>query len=144
MVGRPSGRSGARPCIGAAPLVLPLLASAKACCYSGAHDGGSERGGGGQHRRGGGEGGATARAAGRPSTTTPQPPLPPPPLSTARPGPAPRALTTTAATPVDVAQVAGIAAEIGGVAGVMCAITLVGLAIGFVLLRVESAVEGGE
>lgn len=55
----------------------------------------------------------------------------------------PRAATVAAASPVEVAQLAGMASEIGGVAGVMCAITLVGLAVGFVLLRVESAVEEG-
>lgn len=45
---------------------------------------------------------------------------------------------------VEVAQVAGEAGYIGGVAGVMFGITLVGLALGFVLLRVESLAEEGK
>ena len=45
---------------------------------------------------------------------------------------------------VEVAQVAGEASYIGGVAGVMFGITLVGLALGFVLLRVESLAEEGK
>eukprot|EP00204_Picochlorum_oklahomense_P003237 CAMPEP_0118797644 /NCGR_PEP_ID=MMETSP1161-20130426/160_1 /TAXON_ID=249345 /ORGANISM="Picochlorum oklahomensis, Strain CCMP2329" /LENGTH=99 /DNA_ID=CAMNT_0006724851 /DNA_START=67 /DNA_END=366 /DNA_ORIENTATION=+ len=44
----------------------------------------------------------------------------------------------------EVAQVAGEAGYIGGVAGVMFGITLVGLAIGFVLLRIESLAEEGK
>jgi hypothetical protein len=45
---------------------------------------------------------------------------------------------------IEVAQVAGEAGYIGGVAGVMFGITLVGLALGFVLLRVESLAEEGK
>lgn len=45
---------------------------------------------------------------------------------------------------MEVAQVAGEAGYIGGVAGVMFGITLVGLALGFVLLRVESLAEEGK
>ncbi len=44
----------------------------------------------------------------------------------------------------EIAQVAGEAGYIGGVAGVMFGITLVGLAIGFVLLRIESLAEEGK
>jgi len=45
---------------------------------------------------------------------------------------------------IELAQVAGEAAYIGGVAGVMFGVTLVGLALGFVLLRVESLAEEGK
>lgn len=44
----------------------------------------------------------------------------------------------------EVAQVAGEAGFIFGTSTVMFGITLVGLAVGFVLLRVESLVEDGE
>lgn len=49
--------------------------------------------------------------------------------------PAARQLTTRA-MPVEVAQVAGEAGFIAGTAATMFGITLVGLALGFVLLRV--------
>ncbi|KIZ05084.1 Cytochrome b6-f complex subunit 7, chloroplastic [Monoraphidium neglectum] len=58
--------------------------------------------------------------------------------------PASRAATVTKALPMEVAMVAGEGAFIGGVALTMTAITLVGLAIGFVLLRVESLAEEGK
>ncbi|KAI8474366.1 MAG: hypothetical protein J3K34DRAFT_408287 [Monoraphidium minutum] len=62
--------------------------------------------------------------------------------------PAARGATVAKALPIDslpmeVAMVSGEAGFIAGVAAVMCAITLVGLAIGFVLLRVESLAEDG-
>eukprot|EP01024_Parvocaulis_polyphysoides_P037018 TRINITY_DN328_c0_g2_i1.p3 TRINITY_DN328_c0_g2~~TRINITY_DN328_c0_g2_i1.p3 ORF type:complete len:137 (+),score=23.63 TRINITY_DN328_c0_g2_i1:59-469(+) len=44
----------------------------------------------------------------------------------------------------EVAQLAGEAGMIAGTAAVMFAITLVGLALGFVLLRVEALVEEGK
>ena len=44
----------------------------------------------------------------------------------------------------EVAKVAGEAGFIFGTSTVMFGITLVGLAVGFVLLRVESLVEDGE
>eukprot|EP01025_Chloroclados_australasicus_P026673 TRINITY_DN2648_c0_g1_i10.p4 TRINITY_DN2648_c0_g1~~TRINITY_DN2648_c0_g1_i10.p4 ORF type:complete len:107 (+),score=9.35 TRINITY_DN2648_c0_g1_i10:124-444(+) len=50
----------------------------------------------------------------------------------------------TQATPVEFVQVANEAAFIGGVAGTMISMTLIGLALGFVLLRVESLVEEGK
>ncbi|KAK9823901.1 hypothetical protein WJX72_006252 [[Myrmecia] bisecta] len=49
-----------------------------------------------------------------------------------------------AVSAMEVAQIAGEAGYIGGTAAVMFAMTLVGLAVGFVLLRVESLVEEGE
>jgi len=52
--------------------------------------------------------------------------------------------TTQAVGAVEVAQIAGEAGYIGGVAGVMFGITLVGLAFGFILLRVESLAEEGK
>merc|ERR1712137_267201 len=52
-----------------------------------------------------------------------------------------RSAVQTKASAVEVAQVAGEVAEIAGTAGVMFVTTLVGLAVGFVLLRVESLVE---
>ena len=48
------------------------------------------------------------------------------------------------AVPVEVAQVAGEAGFIAGTSAVMFGITLVGLAFGFILLRVESLVEDGK
>lgn len=45
---------------------------------------------------------------------------------------------------VEIAQVADEASFIAGTAFTMMAITLVGLAVGFVLLRVESLVEEGK
>jgi phage-related baseplate assembly protein len=51
---------------------------------------------------------------------------------------------TTTASALPVAEVAAIGPEIASVAVTCFAITLVGLAVGFVLLRVESAVEGEE
>jgi ribosomal 50S subunit-recycling heat shock protein len=46
------------------------------------------------------------------------------------------------ASMVEVAQIANQGAEIASIATTCFAITLVGLAIGFVLLRVESSVNG--
>ena len=54
-----------------------------------------------------------------------------------------RGMTTTASA-LPIAEVAAVGPEIAEVAVTCFAITLVGLAIGFVLLRVESAVEGEE
>ncbi|KAL4542035.1 hypothetical protein Ndes2526B_g06521 [Nannochloris sp. 'desiccata'] len=54
------------------------------------------------------------------------------------------ATTVQAFSGVEVAQIAGEAGFIGGVAGVMVGITLVGLAFGFILLRVESLAEEGK
>ena len=54
-----------------------------------------------------------------------------------------RAMTTTASA-LPVAEGAAMVPEIASVAVTCFAITLVGLAVGFVLLRVESAVEGEE
>ena len=54
-----------------------------------------------------------------------------------------RAMTTTASA-LPLAEIASVGPEIAEVAVTCFAITLVGLAIGFVLLRVESAVEGEE
>lgn len=54
-----------------------------------------------------------------------------------------RAMTTTASA-LPLAEIAAVGPEIAEVAVTCFAITLVGLAIGFVLLRVESAVEGEE
>ena len=54
-----------------------------------------------------------------------------------------RAMTTTASA-LPVAEVAAMGPEIASVAVTCFAITLVGLAVCFVLLRVESAVEGEE
>lgn len=48
------------------------------------------------------------------------------------------------ALPMEVAMLADEGAFIGGVALTMTAITLLGLAIGFVLLRVEGLVEEGK
>jgi hypothetical protein len=45
---------------------------------------------------------------------------------------------------MEIAQLADEGGFIAGVAGTMWAMTLVGLAIGFVLLRVEAAVESGD
>ncbi|EFN58751.1 hypothetical protein CHLNCDRAFT_15398, partial [Chlorella variabilis] len=45
---------------------------------------------------------------------------------------------------MEVAQLAGEAGFIFGVSGVMVGITLIGLAFGFVLLRVESLAEEGK
>eukprot|EP00197_Chlamydomonas_leiostraca_P006279 CAMPEP_0202863450 /NCGR_PEP_ID=MMETSP1391-20130828/4082_1 /ASSEMBLY_ACC=CAM_ASM_000867 /TAXON_ID=1034604 /ORGANISM="Chlamydomonas leiostraca, Strain SAG 11-49" /LENGTH=104 /DNA_ID=CAMNT_0049543091 /DNA_START=62 /DNA_END=376 /DNA_ORIENTATION=+ len=45
---------------------------------------------------------------------------------------------------MEVAQIAGEAGFIAGTAFTMCAITLVGLAFGFILLRVESLAEEGK
>ena len=46
--------------------------------------------------------------------------------------------------PAEIAQVAALGPEIAEVAATCFAITLVGLSIGFVLLRVESIVEGSD
>lgn len=48
----------------------------------------------------------------------------------------------TKASAIELAQIANQGAEIASVATTCFAITLVGLAIGFVLLRVEGAVNG--
>jgi hypothetical protein len=79
----------------------------------------------------------------------------------AKAAPASRTRTVAKVAPVEVAQVAGEAGFIGGVALTMCAITLLvslhqesksthnyvalqGLAVGFVLLRIESLAEEGK
>jgi phage-related baseplate assembly protein len=54
-----------------------------------------------------------------------------------------RAATTTASA-LPLAELAAVGPEIAETAVTCFAITLVGLAIGFVLLRVEAAVEGEE
>jgi len=75
------------------------------------------------------------------------------PAQIAAPRPVVRAAPKTAARrdavvskalPMEVAMVADEGAFIGGVALTMTAITLLGLAIGFVLLRVEGLVEEGK
>jgi len=43
---------------------------------------------------------------------------------------------------MEISQIADAAAEIGDVATTLFGCTLIGLALGFVLLRVESTVEG--
>lgn len=55
-----------------------------------------------------------------------------------------RKAATVQASMVEVAQLAGEGGVIFGTAGVMFAITLVGLAVGFVLLRIESLAEEGK
>ncbi|KAG1664513.1 hypothetical protein FOA52_007777 [Chlamydomonas sp. UWO 241] len=60
----------------------------------------------------------------------------------AGPAPKPRAVSTAAA--VEVAALAGEAGFIAGTAAVMIGITLLGLAVGFVLLRVEAVIEAQE
>eukprot|EP00892_Ulva_mutabilis_P003564 jgi/Ulvmu1/157/UM001_0161.1 len=55
-----------------------------------------------------------------------------------------RTSTVSQAAPVEVVQLANEAAFIGGVAGTMISMTLIGLAVGFVLLRFESLVEEGK
>ncbi|KAI3436850.1 hypothetical protein D9Q98_006260 [Chlorella vulgaris] len=55
-----------------------------------------------------------------------------------------RAAVQPQASAVEVAQLAGEAGFIFGVGGVMCGLTLIGLALGFVLLRVESLAEEGK
>eukprot|EP00798_Chlamydomonas_sp_ICE-L_P000833 gene833-33564_t len=50
----------------------------------------------------------------------------------------------TAAAGVEIAAIAGEAGFIAGTAAVMFGITLVGLAVGFVLLRVETLAEEGK
>ena len=54
-----------------------------------------------------------------------------------------RAATTTASA-LPLAELAAVGPEIAEIAVTCFAIALVGLAIGFVLLRVEAAVEGEE
>ena len=54
-----------------------------------------------------------------------------------------RAATTTASA-LPLAELAAVGPEIAEVAITCFSITLVGLAVGFVLLRVEAAVEGEE
>ena len=54
-----------------------------------------------------------------------------------------RAATTTASA-LPLAELAAVGPEIAETAVTCFAITLVGLAIGFVLLRVEAAIEGEE
>eukprot|EP00192_Tetraselmis_astigmatica_P017249 CAMPEP_0117663450 /NCGR_PEP_ID=MMETSP0804-20121206/8614_1 /TAXON_ID=1074897 /ORGANISM="Tetraselmis astigmatica, Strain CCMP880" /LENGTH=109 /DNA_ID=CAMNT_0005470459 /DNA_START=101 /DNA_END=430 /DNA_ORIENTATION=+ len=56
----------------------------------------------------------------------------------------PRRASVETKAAVEVATVAGEVAEIAGTAGVMFVCTLVGLAVGFVMLRVESLVEEGK
>ncbi|KAL6764965.1 chloroplast cytochrome b6f 4.6 kDa subunit [Haematococcus lacustris] len=62
---------------------------------------------------------------------------------TAAPAPStsPASKTATRASPMEVAQIASEASFITGTALTMVAMTLVGLALGFVLLRVESLVQ---
>eukprot|EP00873_Tetraselmis_striata_P015888 jgi/Tetstr1/436152/TSEL_024998.t1 len=55
-----------------------------------------------------------------------------------------RAPVAAQASAVEIAQIAGEAGEIAGYAGVMFVMTLVGLATGFIFLRVESLVEEGK
>jgi phage-related baseplate assembly protein len=55
----------------------------------------------------------------------------------------PRTVVTASALPL-IAEIAAVGPEIAEVAVTCTLITLVGLAIGFVLLRVEAAVEGQE
>lgn len=62
----------------------------------------------------------------------------------AAPSPVSRSSTVTRVVPMEIAQLADEGGFIAGVAGTMWAMTLVGLAIGFVLLRVEAAVESGD
>ncbi|GBF98720.1 cytochrome b6-f complex subunit chloroplastic [Raphidocelis subcapitata] len=91
----------------------------------------------------------SSRAAARAVSSGARPVLPAVPKPAVRAArrvaPASRAATVAPkALPMEVAQVAGEAGFIGGVALTMAAITLVGLAIGFVLLRVESLAEEGK
>ena len=51
---------------------------------------------------------------------------------------------TTTASALPLAELAAVGPEIAEVAVTCFSITLVGLAVGFVLLRVEAAVEGEE
>lgn len=53
------------------------------------------------------------------------------------------AAVAPAAVPVEAFQLAGEGGFIAGTAGLLFAMVLVGLALGFVLLRVESLVEDG-
>ena len=53
-------------------------------------------------------------------------------------------MATTTASALPLAELAAVGPEIAETAVTCFAITLVGLAIGFVLLRVEAAVEGEE
>lgn len=55
-----------------------------------------------------------------------------------------KARTVTTASALPLAEIAAVGPEIAEVAVTCTLITLVGLAIGFVLLRVEAAVEGEE
>ncbi|DBA67240.1 hypothetical protein WJX79_009178 [Trebouxia sp. C0005] len=55
-----------------------------------------------------------------------------------------RSRTAVQASAVEVFQLADEGALIGGTAAVLFACTLVGLAVGFVLLRVEALVEEGK
>lgn len=53
-----------------------------------------------------------------------------------------KSVATAALSPMEISQIADAAAEIGDVATTLFGCTLIGLALGFVLLRVESTVEG--
>jgi|TARA_B100001996_G_scaffold264201_1_gene206106 hypothetical protein len=53
-----------------------------------------------------------------------------------------KSIATAALSPMEISQIADAAAEIGDAATTIFGCTLVGLALGFVLLRVESIVEG--
>ena len=79
-----------------------------------------------------------------PRPPTSHDPVLPPPLTQAAFAAAAPLVAIPAAHASEVAQVAGEAGFIFGTSTVMFGITLVGLAVGFVLLRVESLVEDGE
>jgi len=83
---------------------------------------------------------ATRAVAVRPVTIA----APRPSLRAARKTAAPAGKVATKVAPVEIAQLAGEAEFIGGVALTMFAITLVGMAVGFVILRVEGLVEEGK
>ncbi|CAL6440731.1 unnamed protein product [Bathycoccus prasinos] len=53
-----------------------------------------------------------------------------------------KSVATAALSPMEISQIADAAAEIGDVATTLFGCTLIGLTLGFVLLRVESTVEG--
>merc|ERR1712216_409255 len=53
-----------------------------------------------------------------------------------------KSIATAALSPMEFSQIADAAAEIGDAATTVFGCTLIGLALGFVLLRVESTVEG--
>mmetsp|Transcript_11308 Transcript_11308/g.11369 ORF Transcript_11308/g.11369 Transcript_11308/m.11369 type:complete len:104 (-) Transcript_11308:253-564(-) len=63
---------------------------------------------------------------------------------TAAPAPSTSSASRVATKAMEVAQIAGEAQFIAGTAFTMAAMTLVGLALGFVLLRVEALAEEGK